>query len=106
MLTHKCPAGVGSPPPAQRQQEVTSFDTLLAAAQLAQSCQSELEQAYAGHTGGRLPGSAAGIPAIYASVPTPLPRALIECGVSCVLSHLSFEDQQRLEEARAFLAAI
>ena len=45
-------------------------------------------------------------PCLACSVPTPLPRALSECGVSCVLSHLSFEDQQRLEEARAFLAAI
>lgn len=40
------------------------------------------------------------------SMPTRLPRAVIECGVSRVLQTLPEEDQQQLHDARAFLAAI
>ncbi|KAL4444705.1 hypothetical protein ABPG77_002522 [Micractinium sp. CCAP 211/92] len=96
-----------TPPPAQRPREGTSFNTLLAVAQLArETLQEDACCSRAGMAGGLLPSAAAGSLAPRVGMPTRLPRAVVQCGVQYVLRTLPSEDRQRLKEAQAFLAAV
>lgn len=100
-----------SPAEAQRTQQGMCFDALLAVAQLAQAHQAMREEVgetreIAAARTRHLSGSAGAVPQPCSSMPTRLPRAVIECGVSRVLQTLPEEDQQQLHDARAFLAAI